>query len=290
MVEAMTSTVNRILLAVAIGFVALIAFPASVAMASGPCTKPNCYPTSGSDPTYCSYTDSNGLNYVVSADVWNDEDITQTMQACGQDSWTVDATASSTGEGGAVQSYPDVYSNIDDVPESDYADFTSNFAFTNSYPSGGFATNADFENAYDIWMGTSDTWNPDGHTEMMIWVKKKNQVPAGSEVADQSIDGATYKTYVAGTANSAEGDIVTYVLEGGTSSGEVDFTQFFSDALVNGWLTSNSLADVYLWQIGFGAEICYTPAAVTFNNVTLPGLQIAVTNFTLSPVMETKRH
>ena len=275
---------RKLILAIAIvGLCLAVPTRALADSGGGPCISPNCYPYS-SDCTY----HSGGVTYVVADDVWNNVDITQKVSACSHESWNSDDTAGATADGGAVQSYPDTYTNINDVPEGNYESIESDFTFADTYPSGGDAAESDYENAFDVWMGSSTEWSSSGRTEMMIWVNNVNQTPAGTYEQTDTVGAYSYKVYVGSVGGGA--NIVTYEAVTNTDDSEIDLPQFFADAASNGWLTSSNLNNVYLWQIGFGAEICYTPPpGFGSGGVFQPGLQVALTDFNVSALLNKPR-
>jgi hypothetical protein len=228
---------------------AVLALPSPV-LAAGKIPVHQC-----TDPNYTSSSDSgtHGYgSYVVTQDVWNPEKITQTMHACNFNSFYVKATVGN--EGGAVQSYPSSYENINDTEISAYKAITSDYRFTPPTGAG-----LDFEYAYDIWLGGATSWaNPQTHTEMMIWDYVDGQVPAGSVVATTTLDNATWKVWFAGGIGQSNGDIVTFERTTQSKSGATNLLTFFDYAAKHNYLVSKK--STHLWQIDFGSELCATPS------------------------------
>lgn len=195
---------------------------------------------------------------VVSADVWNDINISQTLSACAMNSWKVSASAAESGDNGAVQSYPDSNVTIPATALSSYTTLTSNFRITDPPSCAG----NDYESAYDIWIGGSAEWsNTPQRTELMIWSDVCNQQPAGAEQPGTvTLDGHAYTVWIGGALGGSNGDIVTYKAVSDYESGHMDLLDFTDNAASNSWLTTNP----FLWQVGSGFEVCFTDGTQTF--------------------------
>lgn len=249
---------------VALGLTAAaVIVPASQNYALGtPGTHPiNCSNpyTSSSPSAEKGYTGANGNNYVVSADIWNDENITQTIESCAQNSWQVTVSASGT----AVQSYPD--SNITFGPDpaiSSYKALTSNFR-DGPLPTG---PGLDYESAYDVWTAPANKpeWSDSKDTtETMLWTHTDGQVPAGSVTGQTKIDGQQFKVWYGGQLGSGSGDIVTFEAVGSWPSTDANLLPFFSYEASHGYL-SQGTGDA-LEQIGYGYEVCSAPAGTVLS-------------------------
>ncbi len=180
--------------------------------------------------------------YFVFNNVWNtmDDPGPQILYACSYRSWYVISDQSS--DAGAVESYPNVQMNFNDVPVSSFRSITSSFAETS--PHVGI-----YEDAYDVWLNGVATA---GSTQIMIWVENYNRVPAGTRVLSTVLGGRTYDVWK--TSDSSHIVLVPTVT---FTSGTVDLLEIFNWTIAQGWLPPSST----LGQIDFGVEIESTGGA-----------------------------
>lgn len=226
---------------VAAGAAVAVLVDQPAAHASGVCT----------DPSIVFHgQDSQGLgDYYADADIWNPEDITQTMGVCSRSSWFVDVTANDTGDG-AVQSYPNVH--------RDYHNWGSGGGDTESLNQVGaidssFAHSAPdagtYDVAYDIWLnGVADN----DSTELMIWTQNRGQTPAGSKHATVTIAGHAFDLWY-----TSDHQYVAYVAQQTITSGSWDL-KAFTDDMVNRSLLN---ADATFGQVDYGVEVVDTAGA-----------------------------
>jgi hypothetical protein len=184
---------------------------------------------------------SNGGYYVFN-NMWNAAagPGPQTLYACSYHSFYV--VSDQTDDAGAVETYPNVQMNFNEVPIRSLHTVTSTFAETS--PHVGI-----YEAAYDIWLnGVATT----GSSQIMIWVDNYNRVPAGSQVATTALGGRTYDVW-----KTSDNSYVALVSTLTFTSGTVDLLEIFDWTISQGWLPSSST----LGQIDFGVEIVSTGGA-----------------------------
>jgi len=135
-------------------------------------------------------------------------------------------------------------SNPFPIEESNIASATTSVSITQ--PSG-YNNDA----AYDIWFNqTSTTSGQPNGTEIMIWLNHQGSIqPFGSEVATETIDGASYEVW---TGNQTSWKIVSYVAATPVASvSNLNLLPFFADAVSRGSLQSSW----WLIDVEFGFEI-----------------------------------
>jgi len=164
----------------------------------------------------------------------------QTLSACSYHNWYVVSNQTSTD--GAVKTYPNAQMNFNDVAINSFKTITSRFAETS--PHIGI-----YDVAYDIWTNGIAV---SGDTEFMIWNENYNQVPTGSQVATTTLGGRTYDVW-----KTSNNDYIAFVPTAVFTSGTVDLLEFFTWAMAQGWVASDST----LSQIDFGVEIVSTDGA-----------------------------
>lgn len=249
----MIKTLLAVLVALGIAIGALSATGGQLALSATsppgthPCTNPDGRVSSSPSAEF-----GFGGASAVSADVWNDINISETLSACAMNSWKESASAAESGDNGAVQQY--VNSNVtlsSATALSSYTTLTSNMRVTDA-PA---CTGNDYEFANDVWFGGSTEWSGKS-TELMIWAYTCNQVPAGKDVATVTLDGHAYSVWV---GDDSAGNIITFDSTSNYTSDHTDLLAFADYAQSNGDLPS---AD--LWQVGMGAEICYTSGTQEF--------------------------
>ena len=200
-----------------------------------------------------------GANYMVENDVWNPEQISQTLYSCSFDSFYVEANVQN--RGGAVQSYPSSQYTFATKPKiSNFKSLASDFRVS-SPPTG---PRLDYEFAYDIWF---NGYGGSHHTEMMIWTYTNGRRPAGRELPETAdIDGHIFEVWVYGGG----GYIVTFEAVNNYTAAATDLLPFFAYASSRGWLYDGTSTP--LWQIDYGAELSATPGVTKF----------AVTDFSIA--------
>ena len=135
-------------------------------------------------------------------------------------------------------------SNPFPIEESNIASATTSVSITQ--PSG-YNNDA----AYDIWFNqTSTTSGQPNGTEIMIWLNHQGSIePFGSQVATETIDGASYEVW---TGNQSSWKIVSYVASTPvTSVSNLNLVPFFADAVSRGSLESSW----WLIDVEYGFEI-----------------------------------
>ena len=187
--------------------------------------------------------------YYVYNNEWNASGykVTQTLSACGYNSWDVVATMNNKAGDGAVKTYPNVQRNFSAVPISSLSTLTSTFAEID--PGVGI-----YEFAYDIWLNGLATSHS---TEVMIWNATHRQVPGGSEVGTVTLDGRDYTVW-------RSGGYVAFVATSAFRSGTIDFLPFFDYMASKGWIKTSAALD----QICYGPELVSTAGAPATFQVT----------------------
>jgi hypothetical protein len=179
----------------------------------------------------------------VIQNIWNPiSGASQTLTAVSPGDWSV--TANMPASNKAVVSYPDtqqIYTTHSNTPNplSGYKSLTSSYSETS--PGAG-----DYEAAYDIWANS-------GSQEIMIWVDNHGQTPAGSVVAQTTIDGVGYQIWSTSGPGSA-GSPVSMVMNSNQPSGTVNLLDDLNWLESNGYMNAGS----GLNQVDFGWEIAST--------------------------------
>ena len=223
--------------------------PAALSSTSGPgyhpCTNPT---TVTSDPGgHAGY----GGARVVSQDIWNDINISQTLYSCAENSWYVKASASASGDNGAVQSFPDSNETL-----SSAMAFSSITSMTSNYRAYGTpsCSGNDYEYASDDWIGGPTEWSGPS-TELMIWHFDCNQTPAGNDIGTVALDGLEWQVWLGG---STPPNIVTFRAVDNYTSGQTNVLDFLQYINAQGWAGS----DPHVWQDSEGAEICFSSGTI----------------------------
>ena len=201
--------------------------------------------SSCTDPAFVTSSPSGiwlNAGYYVFNNMWNTAagPGPQTLYACSYHSFYV--VSDQTDDAGAVETYPNVQMNFNDVPIRSIHTATSTFAETS--PHVGI-----YEDAYDIWLNGVAT---KGSNQIMIWVDNYNRVPTGSQVATTTLGGRTYDVW-----KTSDNSYIALVSTVTFSSGSVDLLEIFVWTISQGWLPSSST----LGQIDFGVEIVSTGGA-----------------------------
>ena len=104
--------------------------------------------------------------------------------------------------------------------------------------------------AYDIWFNqTSTTSGQPNGTEVMIWINHQGSIqPFGSQVATETIDGASWNVW---TGNQSSWKIVSYVAAAPVTSANLNLVPFFTDAVSRGSLEPTW----WLIDVEYGFEI-----------------------------------
>ncbi len=178
---------------------------------------------------------------------------TQTIYVCSYNSWYIEATQNS----GNVETYPEVYQNIN-KPISSLKSINSSFGET------GADSSYRWEAAYDIWAnGTAGNGNA---TEIMIWNDTHNTQPAGNSFTTVTIDGNSYTVWK--KQDAAAGNTISFVLNGNATSGTINILDFFN------WMSDQKLLqNATLSQVDYGFEILSTNGQQA---------KLQVTNFSLA--------
>ena len=168
--------------------------------------------------------------------------------------FTITTASFSNSTSGAPATYTSIYrgchwgacttSNPFPIEENNIASATTSVSITQ--PSGS-ANDA----AYDIWFNqTSTTSGQPNGTEIMIWLNHQGSIqPFGSQVATETIDGASYEVW---TGNQSSWKIVSYVAATPvTSVSSLNLLPFFADAISRGSLESTW----WLIDVEYGFEV-----------------------------------
>ena len=203
----------------------------------------------------CSGTNVTALDgglYNFQMDEWNSsQEECATISGTG---FTITTANFSTATNGAPATYTSIYrgchwgtctsSNPFPIEESNIASAATSVNITQ--PSG-YNNDA----AYDIWFNqTSTTSGQPNGTEIMIWINHQGSIqPFGSQVAAETIDGASYEVW---TGNQSSWKIVSYVaVNPVTSVSNLNLVPFFADAVSRGSLESSW----WLIDVEYGFEI-----------------------------------
>ena len=228
-------------------------------------------PANCTSPNYTSSSTSGSVNYgsyTVEQDMWNPVSITQSLSACNYNSWYVTAQVANQNDGycATVQSYPDTRINEPSQTIASMTTMTSDFGDMTPPTGSGLC----YESAYDIWLGPSvNGYDTTNNTELMIWTDVDGVTPAGSVVGTVSLDGMSWKIYLANTPSSSGGDLLSYVAETNFTSGGLNLLAFFDDAASRGYLEAGTSTP--LWQVDYGYELYSIPAntVLGINNFSL---------------------
>jgi|GEM_PF-3305165 len=218
--------------------------------------------------------------YIVNMDVWGGVG-TQTINANSGSNWQVITNVASN----SVASYPHVEFNNINQPVNSLSPISSSFTATN-------ASGANYDFAYDIWVGTSSS---PFQYEVMIWNTwngtqpiAKSYTAAGQAVPTYSnvtISGKTYNVYT-GVGGSGP-HCISFLPTVQSASGTIDITAILQ------WINSvgyfNDPVNPSLLGIQLGWEFINTFGSKTFvmNNfsVTVGSTSgtVATTGVTVSP-------
>jgi Glycosyl hydrolase family 12/Cellulose binding domain/Fibronectin type III domain len=194
----------------------------------------------------------NSGQYIFQNDEWNSS--AQQCATVSGNGFTLTSANFNLPANGAPATYPSIFrgchwgncTSSDPFPieENNIASASTSVSITQ--PSG-----YNNDSAYDIWFNqTSTTSGQPNGTEIMIWIDHQGSPqPFGSQVATETIDGATWAVW---TGRESSWNIVSYVRQTPvTSVSNLNLLPFFSDAVSRG-----SLEPTW-WLIGveFGFEI-----------------------------------
>lgn len=102
--------------------------------------------------------------------------------------------------------------------------------------------------AYDLWIHPqTNPPNPDGGTELMIWIGTRDATPIGSEVGTATLAGATWEVWYGDDA----WDTLSYRRITNTPSVDFDLMEFIRDGVSRGYYQSSE----YLLSVQTGFEI-----------------------------------
>jgi hypothetical protein len=200
-----------------------------------------------------------GGEYTLQNNVWNSTD-EQCVTYDGGTAWTVTKANFNLPTAGPPATYPSLYkgchwgsctagSNLP-IQVSELGSATSSWSTVQ--PASG-AYNA----AYDLWFNSTPTTTgqPDG-TELMIWLDSRGGVqPFGSRTGTFSAGGRTWDVW---TGQQSSWKIISYVLQGGTTSvTDLNIKTLIDDAATRGSVNrSHYLIDAEagfeIWQGGQG--------------------------------------
>jgi hypothetical protein len=184
----------------------------------------------------------NNGGYFVFNNMWNAAagPGPQTLYACSYHSWYV--VSDQADDAGAVETYPNVQMNFNDVPLSSFAGITATFAETS--PRVGI-----YEEAFDVWL--DGVAQPES-IQVMVWVDVFNRTPLGSQVTTTTLAGRTY-----GVWKTSDGLQITLVSTETFTAGTVDLLGIFDWTMAQGLVPHAAT----LGQIDFGVEIVSTGGA-----------------------------
>jgi hypothetical protein len=176
----------------------------------------------------------NNGGFIVYNNEWNSSAGPQRIWANSYRSWGVQSDQPAGNV--AVETYPCVQKNYNNVPVSSYRLIEN--GFTESMPAG--ARGLDAEAADDIWL--------DGYRlEVMIWVDNHGQRPAGNVVGHATIFGQRFAVWRGGSTFS-------FVLNHNEISGVTHILAAIQWLIGHGYLPPS----VSLTQVNFGWEIAAT--------------------------------
>lgn len=204
-------------------------------------------------PVFTTSTPDDGYSdsaYYLHNNMWNagGYTVSQTLQVCSYNSWTVTATADNTAHDGAVKTYPNTHKDYHDWGSgnepllSSFSYITSTFGLIS--PHVGI-----YNVAYDIWLNGVAS---DGSTEIMIWTENYNQYPGGSFTTSVTLGGRNFDVW-----KSGDNGYIAFVPGGIETSGAIDLLQLFNWVIAQGWMPPTTT----LGQICYGIEIVSTNGA-----------------------------
>lgn len=176
----------------------------------------------------------NNGGYIVYNNEWNSSHGPQNIWANSYKDWGVTSTQAAGNT--AIETYPCVQKNFNDVPVRSFSMIRS--GFTEYMPSN--KTGLDAEAANDVWLNKYGI-------EVMIWVDNHGQRPSGNVIGHATIFGQHFAVWHGGTdftfaLNHKENEGVTHILAS-------------IDWLINHKQIS---ASVTVAQVNFGWEIAST--------------------------------
>jgi hypothetical protein len=222
--------------------------------------------------------------YYVSADRWNDIDLTQQSVFCsrtpdGNSPYFFAQASTAADADGSVKSFPNAHvdfhhwgdntePSIDDVDRNPATPNVLTTTFAHQGPST--CTGCSYDWAQEMWLN-------DYAVEVMIWTDYKTQHPGfvSDYVETVNVDGRSWDVYRAvwgGTGTSRDGYIVFLPANGQSiTSGTFNNIAFLTYLKGKGWLgTAPTLS-----AVGYGVEICQTGGQ---------SKRFDVTNFSVSPL------
>lgn len=193
-----------------------------------------------------------GGQYILQNNEWN-----STSQQCIQvdgTGFTISTASFNSPSNGDPATYPSIYrgchwglctsSNPFPIELNNLASATSSVSITQP---GGYTNDA----AYDIWFNqaSTTTGQPDG-TEIMIWINHQgSSQPAGTNMGNVTINGASYQVW---TGRLTSWNIASYVANSPvTSVTNLNLIPFFNDAVSRGQLQNSW----WLIDVEYGFEV-----------------------------------
>jgi hypothetical protein len=172
--------------------------------------------------------------FIIFNNAWNGSAGPQTVWAHSFHNWGAESTQQAGNT--AVETYPSVQKNFNNVPVSSFRLIQN--GFTESMPAN--RNGLDAEAADDVWLNNFNI-------EVMIWVDNHGQRPAGSVIGHATILGQHFAVWHTGS-------IFSFVLDHNETSGRTHMLASLR------WLMNHGLISrsVTLTQVDFGWEIAST--------------------------------
>ena len=175
---------------------------------------------------------SNG-GFIVNNNAWNPSTGPQTIWADSYRDWGVQSDQAAGNV--AVETYPSVEENYDNVPVSSFQAIVN--GFTESMPD---AVGLRAEAADDVFLN-------DRTIEVMIWVDNQGETPAGKIISHAGISGQSFAVWHGGPT-------YTFVLNHNETSGKTYISASIQWLMERGYVPASAT----LTQVDFGWEIAST--------------------------------
>jgi cellulose 1,4-beta-cellobiosidase len=204
--------------------------------------------------------------YCVQNDVWNpDKGWVQSLQVNNRTgAFTIIAANPAKSTNGPPASYPSIYRG------NHYGTATANSGLPKQVSSLSVSTSWSFgtvktgvwDAAYDIWFyQTSDyTGGSYDGAELMVWLSCQGGIqPAGIEVANVSLAGATWEVWYAARSTTMNWQYIAYERISNATSASFNINTFVVDAvsrgyIQNSWYLISVEAGFELWRGGTGLK------------------------------------
>jgi hypothetical protein len=173
--------------------------------------------------------------FIVYNNEWNASAGPQTIWADSYHHWGVESTQRAGNT--AVETYPCVQKNFNNVPVSSFRMIQNGFAESMPANTAGL----DAEAADDVWLNNYNI-------EVMIWVDNHGQVPAGNVVGHATIFGQHFAVWRSG------GGYYAFVLNHNETTGITHMLASIRWLISRGYVKANAT----LTQVNFGWEIAST--------------------------------